>query len=177
MLRRKLLEQKREIDSLRAEGHSSGEDPEMDDMQSAPKRTTLDMMGVVGRRGHEPKSWPPLPEPDPTEPKPAVERLDPALVGMSPGLKHLYSGKEDRRGRYQWQTTIPKDVGKPAEDAETAKWALIVRHIKVSTCAVEIVSPAHMFCSRSTMTPRRCFPCIRSSSSLLTSKNSSSVSL
>ena len=50
---------------------------------------------------------------------------------MSVGLKHLYSGKEDRKGRFQWQTTIPEDVGKPAEDAETQKWALIVRHIKV----------------------------------------------
>ena len=60
-----------------------------------------------------------------------VEKLDPALVGMSVGLKHLYSGKEDRRGRFQWQTTIPEDVGKPAEDAETQKWALIVRYVKV----------------------------------------------
>ncbi|PNS20817.1 Mitochondrial inner membrane i-AAA protease supercomplex subunit YME1 [Sphaceloma murrayae] len=59
------------------------------------------------------------------------EKLDPKLVGMSVGLKHLYSGKEDKKGRFQWQTTIPEDVGKPAEDAETQKWALIVRHIKV----------------------------------------------
>ncbi|KAG8627258.1 hypothetical protein KVT40_004741 [Elsinoe batatas] len=59
------------------------------------------------------------------------EKLDAKLVGMSVGLKHLYSGKEDKKGRFQWQTTIPEDVGKPAEDAETQKWALIVRHIKV----------------------------------------------
>ncbi|GAM83468.1 hypothetical protein ANO11243_014560 [Dothideomycetidae sp. 11243] len=58
-------------------------------------------------------------------------KLDPKLVGMSSGLKHLYSGKEDKKGRFQWQPTIPDDVGKPAEDAETQKWALIVRHIKV----------------------------------------------
>ncbi|PSK60389.1 Mitochondrial inner membrane i-AAA protease supercomplex subunit YME1 [Elsinoe australis] len=62
---------------------------------------------------------------------PKVEKLDPELVGMNVGLKHLYSGKEDKKGRFQWQTTIPEDVGKPAEDAETQKWALIVRHIKV----------------------------------------------
>lgn len=66
------------------------------------------------------------------EPPKVAEKLDPALVGMSVGLKHLYSGKEDRRGRFQWQTTIPEDVGKPAEDAETQKWALIVRNVKVS---------------------------------------------
>ena len=63
--------------------------------------------------------------------KPKVEKLDPTLVGMSVGLKHLYSGKEDKRGRFQWQTTIPEDVGKPAEDAETQKWALIIRNVKV----------------------------------------------
>jgi len=57
--------------------------------------------------------------------------LDPKMAGMSVGLKHLYSGKEDKRGRFQWQTTVPEDVGKPAEDAETQKWALIVRHVKV----------------------------------------------
>ena len=71
---------------------------------------------------------------DPTaegEPKSEAEKLDPKMSGMSVGLKHLYSGKEDKRGRFQWQTTIPEDVGKPAEDAETQKWALIVRHVKV----------------------------------------------
>ncbi|KAK0255030.1 hypothetical protein LTR91_011465 [Friedmanniomyces endolithicus] len=51
-------------------------------------------------------------------------------VGMSVGYKNLYSGKEDKRGRFQWQTTIPEDLGKPAEDAESEKWAIIVRHVK-----------------------------------------------
>jgi len=51
--------------------------------------------------------------------------------GMQCGLKNLYSGKEDKRGRFRWQDTIPADVGKPAEDAETAKWALLVRNVKV----------------------------------------------
>ncbi|GAB7360034.1 hypothetical protein MBLNU230_g7557t1 [Neophaeotheca triangularis] len=58
-------------------------------------------------------------------------KLDPADVGMSAGYKNLYSGKEDKRGRFQWQTTIPEDVGKPAEDAETQKWALLVRNVKI----------------------------------------------
>ncbi|KAK4971110.1 hypothetical protein LTR66_011517 [Elasticomyces elasticus] len=65
------------------------------------------------------------------ENKETLEKLDPALVGMSVGLKHFYSGKEDKRGRFQWQTTIPEDVGKPAEDAETSRWALLVRNVKV----------------------------------------------
>ena len=60
-----------------------------------------------------------------------TERLDPKLIGMSSGLKHLYSGNEDKKGRFKWQTTIPKDIGKPAEDAETQKWAVLVRHVKV----------------------------------------------
>ncbi|KAF2707975.1 P-loop containing nucleoside triphosphate hydrolase protein [Pleomassaria siparia CBS 279.74] len=57
-----------------------------------------------------------------------MERCDP---GMKTGLKNLYSGKEDRKGRYQWQETIPEDLGDPAENDETAKWALLVRNVKV----------------------------------------------
>ncbi|OCK83952.1 P-loop containing nucleoside triphosphate hydrolase protein [Lepidopterella palustris CBS 459.81] len=56
---------------------------------------------------------------------------EPIEVGMQCGLKHLYSGKEDKRGRFQWTENVPDDVGKPAEDAETAKWALLVRNVKV----------------------------------------------
>lgn len=51
--------------------------------------------------------------------------------GMKLGLKELYSGKEDKKGRYQWQDTIPADLGDPAENDKTAKWALLVRNIKV----------------------------------------------
>ena len=50
---------------------------------------------------------------------------------MSVGLKNLYSGKEDKRGRFVWQNEIPQDLGKPAEDAESEKWAIVVRHVKV----------------------------------------------
>lgn len=56
------------------------------------------------------------------------EMIDP---GMHCALKNLYSGKEDKRGRFQWQDTIPEDVGKPVENAETAKYALLVRNVKV----------------------------------------------
>ncbi|TKA79105.1 hypothetical protein B0A49_01828 [Cryomyces minteri] len=57
--------------------------------------------------------------------------INPEDVGMQAGLKHLYSGKEDKRGRFQWQPTVPEDVGKPAEDAETARYTLLVRNVKV----------------------------------------------
>ena len=69
-------------------------------------------------------------------------KLDPSEIGMSAGYKHLYvtsadmnfsrnstnecfvrySGKEDKRGRFQWQAEIPEDIGKPAEDAESEVW-------------------------------------------------------
>jgi hypothetical protein len=52
-------------------------------------------------------------------PKEELVKLDPAEIGMSVGLKQLYSGKEDKRGRFQWQSEIPEDLGKPAEDAES----------------------------------------------------------
>lgn len=52
-------------------------------------------------------------------------------VGMQCVVKNLYSGKEDKRGRFQWQETIPEDIGKPVENAETAKFALLVRNVKV----------------------------------------------
>jgi hypothetical protein len=51
--------------------------------------------------------------------------------GMKSGLKHFYSGKEDKKGRFQWQEEIPEDVGDPAENEKTAKWALLVRNVKV----------------------------------------------
>lgn len=57
--------------------------------------------------------------------------LDPKEIGMTIGYKQLYSGEEDKRGRFTWQTEVPKDLGKPAEDAESAKWAIIVRRVRV----------------------------------------------
>jgi hypothetical protein len=61
-------------------------------------------------------------------------------IGMSVGLKHLYSGKEDKRGRFQWQTEMPEDLGKPAEDAESEKWAIIVRNVKVYNDPKKVLS-------------------------------------
>jgi hypothetical protein len=62
------------------------------------------------------------------EEKADAEQFEP---GMKAGLKHLYSGKEDKKGRFQWQDTIPEDIGDPVENNETAKWALLVRNVKV----------------------------------------------
>ncbi|KAG9194301.1 hypothetical protein G6011_04336 [Alternaria panax] len=56
---------------------------------------------------------------------------EPCEPGMKNGLKHLYSGKEDKKGRFQWQEEIPEDIGDPVENDETAKWALLVRNVKV----------------------------------------------
>jgi hypothetical protein len=59
------------------------------------------------------------------------DKEDPCDPGMKNGLKHLYSGKENRKGRFQWQEEIPADIGDPVENDETAKWALLVRNVKV----------------------------------------------
>ncbi|KAK5724159.1 hypothetical protein LTR17_013540 [Elasticomyces elasticus] len=79
----------------------------------------------------------------PKESEPEKEKLvklDPEEVGMSVGYKNLYSGKEDKRGRFQWQTSIPEDLGKPAEDAESEKWAIIVRHVKTYNDPKKVLS-------------------------------------
>lgn len=52
------------------------------------------------------------------------------VAGMNCAFKNLYAGAEDKLGRYKWLDTVPEDIGKPAEDAETAKFALIVRNTK-----------------------------------------------
>jgi hypothetical protein len=54
---------------------------------------------------------------------------DPVEPGMACDLKNLYSGKEDKRGRFQWQDSIPLDITDPVENAETAKYAYVNPHI------------------------------------------------
>lgn len=51
--------------------------------------------------------------------------------GMQCGFKELWSGPEDEFGKFKWLDKFPDDLGKPAEDSETNKWALIVRHARV----------------------------------------------
>ncbi|KAH9828061.1 ATPase family associated with various cellular activities (AAA) [Teratosphaeria destructans] len=108
------LRARRSIRRRCAEGKSS--DSEMEGTADGPKEATA-------------------PTPSSTDTSKAKEqeyvKLDPRDVGMSVGLKQLYSGKEDKRGRFTWQTTIPEDLGKPAEGAESEKWAIIVRNTKV----------------------------------------------
>ncbi|KIW00749.1 uncharacterized protein PV09_07732 [Verruconis gallopava] len=60
-----------------------------------------------------------------------TEESEPVEPGMAAQIKNLYSGKEDKRGRFQWQDTVPKDVKSPVENEATAKYALLVRNIKV----------------------------------------------
>ncbi|KAK7531114.1 P-loop containing nucleoside triphosphate hydrolase protein [Phyllosticta citricarpa] len=61
----------------------------------------------------------------------ATESLESSLIGMQAGIKHLYSGKEDKRGKFEWQDTLPDDLKEPVENAETAKWAIVARKIRV----------------------------------------------
>lgn len=69
------------------------------------------------------------PEDDASDATKEVE--EPCDPGMKSGIKNLYSGKEDDKGRFTWQDTIPKDIGKPAENDASLKWALIVRNVRV----------------------------------------------
>lgn len=127
ILRRKLIGDMKRKDEEEARAESS------DDEQSStaavhhdatPAADILEQLLDAGSAGNTGNVVPP-------KPPVVVESLDPKLVGMSVGLKNLYSGKEDRHGRFQWQDKIPEDVRKPAEDAETQKWALIIRYVKV----------------------------------------------
>lgn len=52
-------------------------------------------------------------------------------IGMIADMKHLYGGKPDKRGKFTWETKLPEDLGKPAEDADTLKHAIIARYIRV----------------------------------------------
>lgn len=61
---------------------------------------------------------------------PTPEEDDGVEPGMAGRVKNLYSGKEDKRGRFQWQSTVPKDVKEPVENEATAKFALLVRNVK-----------------------------------------------
>ncbi|KAK8151673.1 P-loop containing nucleoside triphosphate hydrolase protein [Phyllosticta citrichinensis] len=60
-----------------------------------------------------------------------TETLESSLIGKESGIKNLYSGKEDKRGKFDWQDTLPDDIGEPVENAETAKWAIVARKIRV----------------------------------------------
>jgi hypothetical protein len=58
---------------------------------------------------------------DAASPPKEPEDADSCGPGMKTGTKDLYSGKEDKKGRYQWQDTIPADLGVAVENDKTAK--------------------------------------------------------
>ena len=51
-------------------------------------------------------------------------------AGMITDVKNLYEGKPDSRGRTNWVDKYPDDIEEAAENAETAKFALLVRNKK-----------------------------------------------
>ena len=55
-------------------------------------------------------------------------------LDIKPGIisdtKNLYQSKPDNRGRTTWVDTYPDDLEDPAENAETARYALLIRNSK-----------------------------------------------
>ncbi|KAL8909443.1 MAG: hypothetical protein Q9171_005041 [Xanthocarpia ochracea] len=51
-------------------------------------------------------------------------------VGMITDVKNLYEGKPDSRGRSTWVDKYPDDLEEAAENAETARYALLIRNKK-----------------------------------------------
>ena len=50
--------------------------------------------------------------------------------GMVSEIKNLYQGKKDDDGKRSWVETYPDDLDAPAENAETARFALLIRNEK-----------------------------------------------
>lgn len=57
-------------------------------------------------------------------------RISAAKAGMIPDVKNLYQGKSDGRGRSPWVAKYPDDLEEAAENAETARYALLIRNKK-----------------------------------------------
>lgn len=53
-----------------------------------------------------------------------------AKSGMIPDVKNLYQGKPDGRGRSTWVDKYPDDLEEAAENAQTARYALLIRNKK-----------------------------------------------
>lgn len=51
-------------------------------------------------------------------------------VGMISDVKNLYEGKPDSRGRSTWVDKYPDDLEEAAENADTARYALLIRNKK-----------------------------------------------
>ena len=50
--------------------------------------------------------------------------------GMRPDVKNLYQSKPDNRGKTTWVEKYPDDLEEAAENAETARYALLIRNSK-----------------------------------------------
>lgn len=105
--------------SMSSSEESSSSEDELPTINGAPSVKIIEISNNVKESAVEEESK------EPEEPE------DPYAPGMKTGLKNLYSGKEDKKGRYQWQEKIPEDLGEAAENDKTAKWALLVRNVKV----------------------------------------------
>lgn len=62
--------------------------------------------------------------------RPSSASTDSTPSGMKCDIKNLYQGPEDRRGRFTWIDKYPTDLEDPAENAESARYALLVRNRK-----------------------------------------------
>lgn len=60
----------------------------------------------------------------------ASATAEPSASGMRCDIKNLYQGEEDRCGRSTWVDKYPEDLEEAAENAETARYALLVRNKK-----------------------------------------------
>lgn len=51
-------------------------------------------------------------------------------VGIECSIKDLYAGAEDNQGRFTWTDKYPEDLEEAAEDYNTIKHAILLRHKK-----------------------------------------------
>lgn len=69
-----------------------------------------------------------------TKPVNEPSKADIPAPGAEPGMitdvKNLYQSKPDNRGKTTWVDTYPDDLEEAAENAETAKYALLLRNSK-----------------------------------------------
>ena len=62
--------------------------------------------------------------------KDAQQSAKPIKTGMIIDVKNLYEGEPDRRGRSTWVDQYPDDLEEAAENAESARYALLIRNRK-----------------------------------------------
>ncbi|KAF1846343.1 P-loop containing nucleoside triphosphate hydrolase protein [Cucurbitaria berberidis CBS 394.84] len=127
---RELDEPRRRLSTRRSPSTSSSSSSNEDEPAEKPRTNDVEQIAVNGKGKAEVSGTKEEAENDGVH-------CDP---GMKSGLQHLYSGKEDKKGRFQWQDKIPEDIGDPVENDETAKWALLVRNVKVYNDPTRVLS-------------------------------------